>query len=159
MLTSVCCRRQGNKDPPAASLALDHVSEAAAQLAKLPEPFRSFYVSAALCCACVWHTLMRRVLCWWQARRAARELTGLVTDAANAPDAAVSATAATSVHETQDKLAPQTAEKEKGEARRVIGKVEAKEGSCAEDVVLWLSFVVTAGVLVVAGTRQRRRQG
>ena len=50
-------------------------------------------------------------------------------------------------------------EKEKGEARRVIGKVEAKEGSCAEDVVLWLSFVVTAGVLVVAGTRQRRRQG
>ena len=96
---------------------------------------------------------MRRVLCWGQARRAARELTGLVADADAAPGAV------TSAHETLDKLAPQTVEKEKGDARREIGKVEAKEGSCAEDVVFWLSFVVTAGVLVVAGTRQRRRQG
>ena len=53
LLTRVCCRRQGNKDPPAASLALDHVSEAVAQLAKLPESFRSFYVSAARYVLCV----------------------------------------------------------------------------------------------------------
>ena len=96
---------------------------------------------------------MRRVLCWGQARRAARELTGLVADAANAPGAA------TSAHETQAKLAPQTAEKDEGEARREIGKVEAKEGSCAEDVVLWLSFVVTVAALVVGHAAVRRRQG
>ena len=82
-----------------------------------------------------------------------------MADAANAPDAAVSATAATSVHETQAKLAPQTAEKDEGEARREIGKVEAKEGSCAEDVVLWLSFVVTVAALVVGHAAVRRRQG
>ena len=102
---------------------------------------------------------MRRVLCWWQARRAARELTGLVTDAANTPDAAASAIAAASAHETQDKLAPQTAEKEEGDARRDIGKIETKEGSCAEDVVLWLSFVVTVAALVVGHAAVRRRQG
>ena len=76
-----------------------------------------------------------------------------MADAANAPGAA------TSAHETQDKLAPQTAEKEERDARREIVKIETKEGPCAEDAVLWLSFVVTVGALVVAGTRQRRRQG
>ena len=37
----------GNRDPPAASLALDHAAAAATQLAKLPEPFRSFYARRA----------------------------------------------------------------------------------------------------------------
>ena len=37
----------GNRDPPAASKALDHAAAAAAQLAALPEPFRSFYARRA----------------------------------------------------------------------------------------------------------------
>ena len=101
---------------------------------------------------------MRRVLCWGQARRAARELTGLVADADAAPDSApTAATAATSAHETQAKLAPQGAEKDEGEARREVGKDAANEGSCAEDAVLWLAFVATVGALVVGGTRRRQR--
>ena len=103
---------------------------------------------------------MRRVLCWGQARRAARELTGLVADADAAPDSApIAAAAATSAHETRAKLAPHNAEKEEGEARREIGKIETKEGSCAENVVLWLSFVVTVAALVVGHAAVRRRQG
>ena len=159
LLTRACCQRQGNKDPPAASLALDHASEAAAQLAKLPEPFRSFYVSAAryaLRARAAYADAARAVL--GQARRAARELTGLVADADAAPDSApTAATAATSAHETQAKLAPQGAEKDEGEARREVGKDAANEGSCAEDAVLWLAFVATVGALVVGGTRRRQR--
>ena len=37
----------GNKDPPAAELALSHAAAAEAELRKLPEPFRSFYARRA----------------------------------------------------------------------------------------------------------------
>lgn len=37
----------GNRDPPAASDALDHAASALASLKKLPEPFRSFYAQRA----------------------------------------------------------------------------------------------------------------
>ena len=47
----------GNRDPPAASTALDHTAVAVAQLERLPQPFRSFY-----------------------ARRAAREILALASD-------------------------------------------------------------------------------
>ena len=37
----------GNKDPPAATLALSHAAAAAAEIATLPEPFKTFYAERA----------------------------------------------------------------------------------------------------------------